>query len=96
MRYIDAAFEANKKEIKETKSEPEEKKYLHHTDDEMIRFGDHFGDKKTVNYIKDCKRWMSEKPDLIFSWALDDLSIVSPDAVPIESNQGWKEGLYYT
>ena len=95
LRYIDAAFEAIKKEIKETKSAPEEKKYLHHSDDEMIRFGDHFGDKKTVNYIKDRKRWMSEKPDMVFSWAFDYLSTVCPEVVPIESNHDWKEGLYY-
>ena len=95
MKYIDAAQEETKESYREETNEPEEKKSLFCSDDEMIRFGDQFGAKKIVRYIKDRKRWMIEKPDPIFSWAFDYLEIISPEVVPIESNQDWKEGLYY-
>jgi len=99
MKYMDVARDFNISKIKkENASKPAqkiEKKYLHSTDEELIRFGEHFGDKKTINFIIDRWNWIKEKPDLIFSWAFEYLRDIAPEKVSIEANDDWKEALYF-
>jgi hypothetical protein len=99
LKYIDAARDFNfpKVEDKNTSeaATKDKKKYLSTTDDELVKFGKHFGDKKTINFITDRRNWIKEKPDLIFSWAFEYLRDIAPDRVAIEANDDWKEALYF-
>lgn len=98
-KYLDAARDFNisnaKTKIANNPAEKNTKKYLSTSDEELIRFGKHFGDKKTVNYITDRWNWIKEKPDLIFTWAFEYLRDIAPEKVPIKANDDWKEGLYF-
>jgi len=99
MKYMDAARDFNMSESKKS-SQPEpakksEKVFLPSTDEELIRFGEHFGDKKTINFMIDRWNWVKEKPDLIFTWAFEYLRDIAPEKVSIEANDDWKEALYF-
>lgn len=73
-----------------------EKQYLSSFDEELIKFGSHFGDKKTVNFIKDQRKWLRETIDPIFSWAFRYLEDLNPEKVPIMAHEDWKEAIYFT
>ena len=94
MEYMELSREETKEDDSSEKVK-EEKSYLSTRDEDLIKFGEQFGDKKTANFIKDWWKWLKETPDPIFSWAFDYLRDVSPETVPIEANMDWKEGLYF-
>jgi hypothetical protein len=98
-KYMDAARDFNiakvKAKINSNSTQKNEKKYLSSTDKELIRFGEHFGDKKTINFIIDRWNWIKEKPDMIFSWAFEYLRDIAPEKVSIGASDDWKEALYF-
>jgi hypothetical protein len=98
-KYLDAARDFNGSNAKtknaNNPAQKNAKKYLSASDEELIRFGKHFGDKKTVNFITDRWNWVREKPDIIFTWAFEYLRDIAPEKVPIKANDDWKYGLYY-
>ncbi len=97
MKYMDMARDFNISKIKKSTRPAKmvEKKHISSTDEELIRFGEHLGDKKTINFIMDRWNWIKEKPDLIFSWAFEYLRDIAPEKVSIEANEDWKEALYF-
>ncbi|NJN27687.1 MAG: hypothetical protein HC819_17825 [Cyclobacteriaceae bacterium] len=99
LKYLDAARDFNFSNTKtKNANNPAQritKKYLPRSDEELIRFGNHFGDKKAVNFIIDRLNWIKEKPDLIFTWAFEYLRDIAPEMVPIEAHEDWKKGMYF-
>lgn len=74
---------------------PQKPSLMSFNDEQLIDFAKLCGDKKMVNFIKDRKIWMSERPDFIFDWAFQYLWDTSPEKVPIRANQDWKEAIYF-
>jgi hypothetical protein len=98
-RYIDVVRERNLARaaaVKAGKQPPsEQEQYLFSSDEELIKFGEYIGDKKTTNFIRDRWNWMEEKPDPVFDWVFYYLGDISPEEVPVDANDDWKEGLYF-
>ena len=94
MKYIKQAQE-EKKEAQFNENVKKDKPYLSATEENLVKFGEQFGDKKTANFIKDWWKWLKETPDLVFNWAFEYLRDISPETVPIEANDDWKEALYF-
>ncbi len=94
MEYIKLSREEKNNDDSSEKVK-EEKPYISATDEDLIKFGEQFGDKKTVNFIKDWWKWLRETPDPVFSWAFEYLRDISPETVPVDAGADWKEALYF-
>ncbi|MEL6561049.1 MAG: hypothetical protein AAFQ94_22850 [Bacteroidota bacterium] len=88
----------SKKEQKKVTPKPvtPQKPFLRmYDDDQLTEFAKLCDDRKMVNFIKDYKVWISERPDFVYDWAFEYLSDVSPERVPIRANHDWKEAIYF-
>ena len=94
--YIEMFVDKAKKDTVQEEDSKAEKQHLSAMDEELIKFGAHFGDKKTVNFIKDQRKWLRETIDPIFSWAFRYLGDLNPEKVPIKAHEDWKEAVYFT
>lgn len=74
---------------------PRKPSLMSFNDQQLIEFAELCDDKKMVNFIKDRKVWVSERPDFIFDWAYQYLCDVSPEKISIRANEDWKEAIYF-
>lgn len=92
--YMQMAIEHSRQKYQQTHPSKTEKPYLSSEDGEMIRFAKLFNDRKTAIYIKDWMKWINEKPGINLEWAVNYLTDVYPEKVPIKAHADWQEAIY--